>query len=233
MQYQINHSMKLPLFTLLCLFPLFVKSQTKSIHLVKYEATINPIFSKVSKKINFFLGKVSIIDSPKSVIFLKIDISDRKSELVGSGGSVGLGGGMFGNGYSGIAGGLLGSSFSSSKQFLYRNTTGTIILNKIQFDTLFSYFTKVNELIRSESDEPKFYDISYNFSIENLELNLEFTKKFYSENADTNGDRANNTYIDKQVYFKIDESIFGFKEDEFVKLFKEVITKIKTNWVQN
>jgi hypothetical protein len=230
--YQINHAMKLCSFALLlCFFPLFVKSQTKSIHLVKYEATINPIFSKVSKKINFFLGKVSIIDSPKSVIFLKIDISDRKSELVGSGGSVGLGGGMFGNGYSGIAGGLLGSSFSSSKQFLYRNTTGTIILNKIQFDTLFSYFTKVNELIRSQSDEPKFYDISYNFGIENLEINLELAKKNYSENAYSNG--AYNTYIDKQVYLKIDESIFGFKEDEFVKLFNEVITKIKTNWVQD
>ena len=231
MQNQITYSMKLPFFILLCLFPLFVESQTKSIHLVKYEATINPIFSKVSKKINFFLGKVSIIDSPKSVIFLKIDISDRKSELVGSGGSVGLGGGMFGNGNSGIAGGLLGTSFSSSKQFLFRNTTGTIILNKLQFDTLFSYFTKVNELISSQSDEPKFYDISYNFSIENLEINLELAKKNYSENAYSNG--AYNTYIDKQVYLKIDESIFGFKEDEFVKLFNEVITKIKTNWVQN
>ena len=214
-------------------FPILVHSQTKSAHLVRYEASINPIFSKVFKKINFSLDKVSLIDSPTSIIFLKIDISDRKSELVGSAGSVGLGGNMFGYGNAGIIGGLIGSSFNSSKQYLYRNTTGTIILNKLQFDTLFNYFSKMSELIKSNSDEPKLYDISYNFAIENFEINLEFTKKNYTENDSFSDNRTNNTYIEKYVYFKIDDSIFGFKEDEFLKLFNEVVINIKGNWEKN
>ncbi len=225
--------MKYWLILFLISFPGLAKSQTKSAHLVRHEVTINPIFSKVLKKINFSLDKVSIIDSPKSIIFLKIDIADRKSELVGSAGSVGMSGNMFGSGNAGIVGGLIGSSFNSSKQYLYRNTTGTIILNKKQFDTLFTYFSKISELIKSNSDEPKFYDISYYFAIENFEINLEFAKKYYTENDTFSDNRTNNTYIEKYVYFKIDDSIFGFKEDEFLKLFKEVIAKIKVNWENN
>ncbi len=225
--------MKYALILLVFSFPLLAQSQTKSAHLVRYEASINPIFSKVLKKINFSLDKVSLIDSTKSIIFLKIDIADRKSELVGSAGSVGLSGNMFGSGGAGIIGGLIGSSFNSSKQYLYRNTTGSIIINKPQFDTLFAYFSKISELIKSNSDEPKFYDISYNFAVDKLEINLEFTKKKYTENDSFSENRTNNTYIEKYVYFKIDDSIFGFKEDEFIKIFNEEIAKIKLTWESN
>jgi hypothetical protein len=152
---------------------------------------------------------------------------------VGSAGSVGLSGNMFGSGGAGIIGGLIGSSFNSSKQYLYRNTTGSIIINKPQFDTLFAYFSKISELIKSNSDEPKFYDISYNFAVDKLEINLEFTKKNYTENDSFSENRTNNTYIEKYVYFKIDDSIFGFKEDEFIKIFNEEIAKIKLTWESN
>jgi hypothetical protein len=208
----------------------FANSQIKSIHLVKHEASINPLFSKVSRKINFVLDKVSIIDSPKSIIFFKIDIYDRKSELVGSAGSLGMGGNMIGYGGSGVIGGLLGSSFNSTKQYLYKNTTGTIILNKQQFDTLYTYFGKIKELIKSNSDEPKLYDISYNFNVDQLEINLEFVRKFNETGDSFNQDITNKVSIDKNVYLKIDESIFGFKESEFLKLTDELFPNIKNNW---
>jgi hypothetical protein len=212
---------------------LFANSQIKSIHLVKHEASINPLFSKVSRKINFVLDKVSIIDSPKSIIFLKIDIYDRKSELVGSAGSVGLGGNMIGYGGSGIIGGLIGSSFNSTKQYLYKNTTGTILLNKQQFDTLYNYLGKIKELIKSNSDEPKLYDISYNFNVDLLEINLEFVRKFNEQDDSFSQNIINKVSVDKNVYLKIDESIFGFKESEYLKIFDDLFSTIKSTWEKN
>jgi len=212
---------------------LFANSQIKSIHLVKHEASINPLFSKVSRKINFVLDKVSIIDSPKSIIFLKIDIYDRKSELVGSAGSVGLGGNMIGYGGSGIIGGLIGSSFNSTKQYLFKNTTGTILLNKQQFDTLYNYLGKIKELIKSNSDEPKLYDISYNFNVDLLEINLEFVRKFNEQDDSFSQNIINKVSVDKNVYLKIDESIFGFKESEYLKIFDDLFSTIKSTWEKN
>lgn len=213
--------------------PVFANSQIKSIHLVKYEASINPLFSKVSRKINFVLDKVSVIDSSRSILFLKIDIYDRKSELVGSAGSVGMGGNLIGYGGSGIIGGLIGSSFNSTKQYLYKNTTGTIILNKQQFDSLYTYFGKMKELIKSNSDEPKLYDISYNFNVDLLEINLEFVRKF-NEQDDSFSQNINNKFsVEKNVYLKIDESIFGFKESEYLKIFDDLFSTIKSTWEKN
>ena len=59
-------------------------SQIMSLHLLRYEKSINPLFSKKSKTILITFDKNTLIDSPKIFNYLfKVDISDRKSELTG------------------------------------------------------------------------------------------------------------------------------------------------------
>lgn len=219
------------LFITILLLPLLTYSQTKSVHLVKYEDNINPIFSKVSKKINISLDKLSVIDSPQSIILLKIDINDRKSELVGSGNNFGIGGGYASMNNDGILVNALASSLSSSKQYSFRNTIGSKILNRKQFDTLFNYCDKIIELMK-ESKESAVFDINYFFNLENLEINLESNRKISVE-SDANLNRRDKVIIERNVYLKIDDSIFGFKEDDFKTLYNNVLINIKNNWDNN
>lgn len=210
---------------------MFTFGQTKSVHLVKYEDNINPIFSKVSKRINISLDKLSYIDSIKSIVLLKIDINDRKSELISSVSGIGVGGGYASFNGDGLLVNALASSLSSSKQFSFKNTVGSKILNRKQFDTLFNYFETIIKLMK-DSKESEVYDISYYFNIENLEINLETNRKIIIE-SDANLNRNNKVLVERNIYLKIDESIFGFKEDEFRKLYENVFINIKNNWDNN
>ena len=135
------------LLILLFCCPLFGYTQTMSIHLVKYEGNINPIFSKTLKRINISFDKNSFIDSSSFELVCKIDISDRKSELSGVQNDINLGGGISSIRNRGIVGGILSSSLGSSKQYSFRNTMGFALLNKSQFDSLYLFSQKVMKIL--------------------------------------------------------------------------------------
>ena len=78
--------MKKNLFILVIItfFNTIANAQIMSLHLLKYEKSMNPLFSKKSKSILVTFDKNSLIDSPQVFNYLfKVDIYDRKSELTG------------------------------------------------------------------------------------------------------------------------------------------------------
>jgi hypothetical protein len=196
-------------------------SQIMSEHIYKYENSINPIFSKVSKQILVTFDKNSLIDTnSKFVYILKIDISDRKSELTGISNGSNFNS-LSGFGSYGVMGGVLASGFSSQKQFSFKNTNGFILFNKLSFDSLHAYTKKIIEIIDSKKG-PQNYNSSYYFKVDKLELSLEIEQKNFTN--------VNDYIITKNILMKIDESVFIFTDEEFKKLYKETFSNIKGMW---
>lgn len=196
-------------------------SQIMSEHIYKYENSINPIFSKVSKQILVTFDKNSLIDTnSKFVYILKIDISDRKSELTGISNGSNFNS-ISGFGSYGVMGGVLASGFSSQKQFSFKNTNGFILFNKLSFDSLNAYSKKIIEIIDSKKG-PQNYNSSYYFKVDKLELSLEIEQKNFTN--------VNDYVITKNILMKIDESVFIFTDEEFKKLYKETFSNIKGMW---
>lgn len=201
-----------------------VYSQIEVTHLIKFEKTINPIFSKKLNQIIINFERSNVIDSPhKSLKYLKIEISDRKSELNGSVNDFNLGGTIASINNYGIVGGLLSSSFSNSKYFSYRNTNGSVVLNKKQFDTLFNYLVKINQIINNLRNINLNNEKTYLFQVDKINLNLEIKSLRPGELMETNN-------IDNKIIFKIDESIFIFTESEFDELLKNTFQFISNSW---
>ena len=196
-------------------------SQIMSEHIYKYENSINPIFSKVSKQILVTFDKNSLIDTnSKFVYILKIDISDRKSELTGISNGSNFNS-ISGFGSYGVMGGVLASGFSSQKQFSFKNTNGFILFNKLSFDSLNAYSKKIIEIIDSKKG-PQNYNSSYYFKVDKLELSLEIEQKNFTN--------VNDYVITKNILMKIDESVFIFTDEEFKNLYKETFSNIKGMW---
>ena len=96
----------------------FSFSQIETTHLIKYEKIINPLFSKKLNQILVNFDKVNQIDSPNnSFNYLKIDISERKSELNGVVNDFSLGSAISSFNNYGLVGGLLASSFNTSSDY--------------------------------------------------------------------------------------------------------------------
>ena len=112
-------------------------NQIVSTHLLKYENSINPLFSKKSKQISITFDENNIIDSAFKFYVFKIDISDRKAELNGISNDINIGAAVSGIQNYGIIGGLISTGLSSSKQFTIRNTNGFVVFDKNKFDSLF------------------------------------------------------------------------------------------------
>jgi hypothetical protein len=196
-------------------------SQIMSEHIYKYENSINPIFSKVSKQILITFDKNSLIDTNSKFIYiLKIDISDRKSELTGISNGTNFNS-LSGFGSYGVMGGVLASGFSSQKQFSFKNTNGFVLFNKLSFDSLNGYSKKIIEIIDSKKG-PQNYNSSYYFKVDKLELSLEIEQKDFIN--------INDYVITKNILMKIDESVFIFTDEEFKKLYKETLSNIKGMW---
>lgn len=215
---------KIIILFLLVLTVQSVYSQIEVTHLIKFEKTINPIFSKKLNQIIINFERSNVIDSPhKSIKYLKIEISDRKSELNGSVNDFNLGGTIASINNYGIIGGLLSSSISNSKFFSYRNTNGSVVLNKKQFDTLFNYLVKINQVINNLRNINLNNEKTYLFQVDKININLEIKSLRSGELMDT-------TNIDNKVIFKIDESIFIFTENEFDELLKNTFQFISNSW---
>ena len=199
-------------------------SQIMSEHIYKYENSINPFFSKVSKKILVTFDKNTLIDtSSKFTFILKIDISDMKSELTGINAGTNFNGISGFSNYS-VMGGILSSGFSSQKQYSFKNTNGYVLFNKSNFDSLYTYSNKIVEIIESRKG-PQNYNTSYYFKIDKLELSLEIEKQGENSNVDF--------AFSKTIFLKIDESIFIFTNEEFKKLYLETLSDIKGMWDSN
>lgn len=185
-------------------------SQIMSEHIYKYENSINPIFSNTSKQILITFDKNSLIDASNEFNYLfKIDISDRKSELSGISATSGFG----------VLGGILASGFSSSRQISFKNTNGYVLLNKNSFDSLIKYSNKIIEIMKAKS-VPQNFNSSYFFKVDKLEMSLEI------EQTKTDIEYL----ITKNVYLKIDDSVFVLTDEEFKKLYKETFINIKGMW---
>ena len=123
-------------------------AQIMSLHMLKYEKSINPLFSKKSKSILVTFDKNSLIDSPQVYNYLfKVDISDRKSELIGVANDFNISGAVTAINRYGVLGGVLASSFNTSKQFSYKNTNGYVILDRPSFDSLINFSEKLINII--------------------------------------------------------------------------------------
>lgn len=221
-------------FTILFLFLFTVQSlysQIEITHLIKYEKTINPIFSKKLNQFSVNFERSNLIDSPYNFIkYLKIDISDRKSELNGSINDFNLGGTIASINNYGIIGGILSSSISNSKFFSYRNTSGSVVLNKKQFDTLFNYLIKIDQIVNNLKKTNLNNDKTFFFQVDKINLNLEVkvSKDNYTNNR---GELIESNKIENKIIFKIDESIFIFSENEFDEIFKNIFQFISNSWI--
>ena len=185
-------------------------AQIMSEHIYKYENSINPIFCNTSKQILITFDKNSLIDATKEFNYIfKIDISDRKTELSGITATSGFG----------VLGGILSSGFSSSKQILFKNTNGYILFNKSSIDSLVKYSNKIIEIMKVKN-APQNFNSSYFFKVDKLEMSLEI------EQTKTEVEYL----LTKNVYLKIDESVFVLTDEEFKKLYKDTFTNIKGMW---
>jgi hypothetical protein len=202
-------------------------NQILSTHLLKYENSINPLFSKKSKQISITFDENNIIDSAFKFYVFKIDISDRKAELNGISNDINIGGAISGFQNYGIIGGLISTGLSSSKQFTIRNTNGFVLFDKNKFDSLYKISTKLIEIMKSTKGLQN-YAKTYFYQVDKLQISLEVDLADIEYNSEIRG----NTYtVKKTVLFKIDESIFLFTEEEFNKLYNDVF--INVNYILN
>jgi hypothetical protein len=205
-------------------------AQIQSLHLLKYENSLNPIFSKKSKQIVISFDKNSLIDTPtKYYCSFKIDISDRKAELTGATNDISIGGAMTAMNNYGVLGGLLASGLSSSKSYSFRNTNGYVVLDRPKFDSLLKYAKSIVEIMDSKKGVQN-YGQTYYFKVDKLELSLEVLKST-SLNADSEGGSNVSTYsVDKSIFLKIDESVFVFTDKEFKSLLNDSLLSVEYLW---
>ena len=197
-------------------------NQIMSTHLLKYENSINPLFSKKSKQISITFDENNIIDSTFKFYVFKIDISDRKAELNGISNDINIGAALSGIQNYGIIGGLISTGLSSSKQFTIRNTNGFVVFDKNKFDSLFKVSKKLIEIMKSTKGLQN-YAKTYFYEIDKLQISLQVDLADIEYNTEIRG----NTYsVKKTVLFKIDESIFLFTEEEFIKLYSDVLVNV-------
>jgi hypothetical protein len=197
-------------------------NQIMSTHLLKYENSINPLFSKKSKQISITFDENNIIDSTFKFYVFKIDISDRKAELNGISNDINIGAALSGIQNYGIIGGLISTGLSSSKQFTIRNTNGFVVFDKNKFDSLFKVSKKLIEIMKSTKGLQN-YAKTYFYEIDKLQISLQVDLADIEYNTEIRG----NTYsVKKTVLFKIDESIFLFTEEEFIKLYSDVLINV-------
>jgi hypothetical protein len=215
--------MKKIFFLSLFLFSSFVGfNQIMSTHLLKYENSINPLFSKKSKQISITFDENNIIDSAFKFYVFKIDISDRKAELNGISNDINIGAALSGIQNYGIIGGLISTGLSSSKQFTIRNTNGFVVFDKNKFDSLYKVSKKLIEIMKLTKGLQN-YAKTYFYQIDKLQISLEVDLADIDYNTEIRG----NTYsVKKTVLFKIDESIFLFTEEEFIKLYSDVLVNV-------
>jgi hypothetical protein len=203
-------------------------AQIMSLHLLKYEKSINPLFSKKSKSILVTFDKNSLIDSPQVYNYLfKVDISDRKSELIGVANDFNISGAVTAINRYGILGGVLASSFNTSKQFSYRNTNGYVILDRPSFDSLINFSEKLIKIIDSIKP-PQNFSKSYFYKIDKLELSLEIQQSIETYN-NSNGESLR-FKLDKTIFLKIDESVYVFSEEEFKELYNMTLLSTQSLW---
>lgn len=205
-------------------------SQIMSTHLLSYSNSINPLFSKKSKSINLSFDKIKLLDTvSEEKYILKIDISDRKSELSGISNDFTIAGGVAALNNYGLLGGALALGLNSSKQFSIKNTNGSVTFNYSKFDSLFKFSKRIVKLIDSGlSSEP--ISITYYFKVDNIEMSLEVEQKVSSSQIiDVNGQKIAVT-SDKKVFIKIDESIFIMSDIEFKKFTNETLASIYKIW---
>ncbi len=205
-------------------------SQIMSTHLLSYSNSINPIFSKKSKSINLSFDKIKLLDTvSEEKYILKIDISDRKSELSGISNDFNLAGGVAALNNYGLLGGALALGLNSSKQFSIKNTNGSVALNHSKFDSLFKFSYRIVKLIDSGlSLDP--ISITYYFKVDNIEMSLEVDQTISSsQKMDVNGNRIL-AISDKKVFLKIDESIFIMLVLKFKMFTNETLVSINELW---
>lgn len=203
-------------------FSIIGYNQILSTHLLKYENSINPLFSKKSKQISITFDENNIVDSAFKFYVLKIDISDRKAELNGVSNDFNIGGAISGIQNYGIIGGLISTGLSSSKQFTIRNTNGFVVFDKPKFDSLYKISNKLIEIMKSTKGLQN-YAKTYYYQVDKLQISLEVDLADIEYNTEI---RANTYSVNKTVLFKIDESIFLFTEDEFKKLYSDVFINV-------
>jgi hypothetical protein len=195
---------------------------------MKYEKSMNPLFSKKSKTILVTFDKNSLIDSPQIFNYLfKVDISDRKSELIGVANDFNISGAVTAINRYGILGGVLASSFNTSKQFSYRNTNGYVILDRPSFDSLINFSEKLIKIIDSIKP-PQNFSKSYFYKIDKLELSLEIQQSIETYN-NANGESLR-FKLDKTIFLKIDESVYVFSEEEFKELYNVTLLSTQSLW---
>lgn len=209
-------------------FNSIVYSQIMSLHLLKYEKSMNPLFSKKSKTILVTFDKNSLIDSPQIFNYLfKVDISDRKSELTGVTNDLNISGAVTAINRYGILGGVLASSFNTSKQFSYRNTNGFVILNRQSFDSLINISENLLNII-ANFKLPLDFSKSYFYKVDKLELSLEIQQSVETY-SNSNGN-SSSYKIEKTFFLKIDESVYVFSVDEFKELYNLCLLTTQTLW---
>lgn len=222
--------MKKNLFILLIitLFNTIANAQIMSLHLLKYEKSMNPLFSKKSKSILVTFDKNSLIDSPQVYNYLfKVDITDRKSELTGVANDFNISGAVTAINRYGILGGVLASSFNTSKQFSYRNTNGYVILDRQSFDSLINFSEKLIDII-DNFKLPINFNKSYFYKVDKLELSLEIQQNIETY---TNTTGQSSSYkLDKTFFLKIDESIFAFSVEEFKEFYNSSLLVTQSLW---
>ena len=222
--------MKKNLFILVIItfFNTIANAQIMSLHLLKYEKSINPLFSKKSKTILVTFDKNSLIDSPQIYNYLfKVDISDRKSELTGVVNDLNISGAVTAINRYGILGGVLASSFNTSKQFSYRNTNGYVILDRQSFDSLINFSEKLIDII-DNFKLPINFNKSYFYKVDKLELSLEIQQNIETY---TNTTGQSSSYkLDKTFFLKIDESIYVFSVEEFKEFYNSSLLSTQSLW---
>ena len=209
-------------------FNSIVYSQIMSLHLLKYEKSMNPLFSKKSKSILVTFDKNSLIDSPAVYNYLfKVDISDRKSELTGVANDFNVSGALTAINRYGILGGVLASSFNTSKQFSYKNTNGYVILDRQSFDSLINFSEKLINII-DNFKLPIDFSKSYFYNVDKLELSLEIQQNIETY---TNTTGQSSSYkLDKTFFLKIDESVYVFSVEEFKELYNMTLLSTQSLW---
>ncbi len=221
---------KIIFISTLLIYSITSNSQIQSLHLMSYENSINPIFSKKSKQISISFDKNSLIEQPEKFnCVFKIDISDRKAELTGVSNDFNVGGAVTAINNYGVIGGLLSSGLSSSKMYSFRNTNGVALFDRPKFDSLVKFSKMIVNIMDSKKGVQN-YGQSFYFKIDNLEITLEIPKT-RSENmiTDVNSNVTSFT-VTKSILLKIDESVFILTGDEFTSLYNNYLLDVEGLW---
>lgn len=201
---------------LLIVMPFLGNSQIVTEHLLEYNKSYNPLFSKEKGSMNLKLELIYSLGKKDSTMLFTMDISQRKIKLEGTTNSVNSATAISAMNRYGLIG-ALGLGLSSSKTYSFNDAKGICYLDFKSFDSLIVSLSAIDDFFRYPSSPPK----TLVFTTNKIVIGADMSMSVASDGKTIS--------LEKAFYTQIDDSIYKLSESDYNE-FKETLLKIKKVW---